>query len=138
MKNILKSLKARTVSFLTKPVRKFWLKIDEKVNYYVQSEFDRNNPFNELSIAVDSLEDQAVRYDDFNSCLWDDHDFCSLDDKIDSLENQVDGLVRQEDFVDLQLKMKEIEKLIQDACEEKIKKVLSEDYKIELTLKPKE
>ena len=142
MKNILKLFKARTLSFFNLPFkkafRKFWLEIDEKVNYYVQTEFEQNNPFSELSIAVDSLESNAIRSDDFNQCLWDDNDFCTLDDKIDSLENEVDGLVRYEDFVDLQTKVKEIHDLIDKACREKVEQVLKENYTLEITLKPKE
>tara|TARA_S200002703_G_C3678116_1_gene208265 strand:- start:214 stop:642 length:429 start_codon:yes stop_codon:yes gene_type:complete len=142
MKNTLKSLKARTVSFFTLPFkrasRKFWAEIDERVNYYVQSEFDNNNPFRDLEIAVESLEDQAIRLDDLNGCLWDDNDFCSLDDKIDTLENTVDGLVRHEDFVDLQLRVNQITDLIDKACREKVEQVLKENYTLEITLKPKE
>ena len=142
MKNTLKSFKARTVSFFTRPFkrasRKFWSAIDERVNYYVHLEFDNNNPFNELASSVDSLEDQAIRLDDFNGCLWDDNDFCSLDDKIDTLENTVDGLVKYEDFVDLQLRVNKITDLIDEACREKVEQVLKENYTLEITLKPKE
>lgn len=146
MKNIFKSFKARIVSFCQRPIKKLKLKfvcyVQEEINREMNEYITSDQNYVDLDRRIDSLEENTVEHDNFNSCLWDDYDFTSHDDKIDEHERKIealeDGAVQYDDFVELQLKMKEIEKLIQDACEEKIKQVLSEDYKIELTLKPKE
>jgi|TARA_R100000479_G_scaffold165647_1_gene105051 ribosome-associated translation inhibitor RaiA len=127
MKKILTQLKDRIVIFFTLPFkracRKFWAEIDERVNYYVQSEFENNNPFTNLESAVDSLESQAIRLDDLNGCLWDDYDFCSLDEKITTLENQVDELNDES---------------IQDMIDKRLEELINKKFTIEITLKPKE
>ena len=146
MKKLIKSFKARTVSFFQRPIKKLKLKfacyLQEEINREVNHYITTDEGYVDMDRRLDRLEDNTVDYDNFNSALWDDCDFVHHDEKLDSHENRIDDLydntVKWEDFTDLQLKMKEIEKLIQDACEEKIKKVLAEEYKVELTLKPKE
>ena len=73
-----------------------------------------------------------------NKLTLDNLNYLNKFSKIDTLENTVDGLVRHEDFVDLQLRVNQITDLIDKACREKVEQVLKENYTLEITLKPKE
>ena len=123
MKNILKSIKARTVSFFTLPVRKFWLKVEQQVSLYTDDNMNCCSTVIDLEQSVERLEDNKMDRDDFNCYLWDDSDFCNLDDKVDLLQRAVDDLESES---------------IQDIVDERLEELINKKFTIEITLKPKE
>ena len=119
----LQLLKARIVSFLTLPVRKFWLKVEQQVALYTDEHMDCSSSVMDLERSVERLEDNKMDRDDFNCYLWDDSDFCNLDDKVDLLQRELDDLD---------------DKSIQDMIDERLEELINKKFTIEITFKPKE
>jgi hypothetical protein len=123
MKNILKLLKARTVSFFTLPVRKFWLEVEKQVSLYTDEHMNCSSAVLDLERDVSRLEDNKMDRDDFNCYLWDDSDWCELDDKVSALQTAVDELDDES---------------IQDMIDGRLEELINKKFTIEITLKPKE
>lgn len=132
MKKLIKSLKARIVSFCQRPIKKLKLKfvcylqeeINREVNYYITTD----EGYVDMDRRLDRLEDNTVDYDNFNSALWDDCDFVSHDDKLDSHESRID------DLYDNRLEPDAVKWMIRKEFET----IMSEKFTIEVTFKPKE
>jgi hypothetical protein len=132
MKKLIKSFKARIVSFCQRPIKKLKLKfvcyVEEVVNREVNDYVTSADKYVDMDRRLDSLEENAVEYDGFNSALWDDYDFTSLDDKVEKHESKLDNL---EDLI-----------LQPDAVKYMIRKefetIMTEKFTIEVTFKPKE
>jgi hypothetical protein len=102
--------------------------VEEVVNREVNDYVTSADKYVDMDRRLDSLEENAVEYDGFNSALWDDYDFTSLDDKVEKHESKLDNL---EDLI-----------LQPDAVKYMIRKefetIMTEKFTIEVTFKPKE
>jgi len=132
MKKLIKSFKARVVSFFQRPIKKLKLKfvcyVEEVVNREVNDYVTSADKYVDMDRRLDSLEENAVEYDGFNSALWDDYDFTSLDDKVEKHESKLDNLE------DLILKPDAVKYMIRKEFET----IMTEKFTIEVTFKPKE
>ena len=130
MKKLIKSFKARIVSFCQRPIKKLKLRFECYVEQAINREMSNysDNNYVDLDQRIDRLEENTVEYDNFNSALWDDYDFAQHDSKLDSHESKIDNL---EDLI-----------LEPDALKYTIRKefetIMSEKFTIEVTFKPKE
>ena len=132
MKKLIKSFKARIVSFCQRPIKKLKLKfacyIQDEINREVNNYITSDDNYVDMDRRLDSLEDNTVDYDNFNSALWDDCDFVQHDDKIESHENKID------DLYDNRLEPDAVKWMIRKEFET----IMSERFTIEVTFKPKE